>query len=783
MANRQFRRISRNFKRLFQWSFTRRSWKTRIFLLLLLGSALYALFLDFRVVNFFEGSRWQVPSRVYAAPTELFPGKQLSLDDVRSVLDQLNYSRRLDAKEPGSYSIQGERLLVNLRPFQLAEDELRQQQLILQFDDEILSDIRDEISGEAVDWFQLEPIFIGGIYPRNKEDRVLIQLKDIPPLLSKSLIAVEDQHFYEHWGLVPKSIARALLANIRAGRRVQGGSTLTQQLAKNIFLSNEKSLWRKANEALMALMLEMHYQKDEILEAYLNEVYLGQDGRRAIHGFGLASHFYFGRALNSLHPAEVALLVGLVKGPSYYDPRRYPKRALERRNLVLAEMRDAGLISQAQMSQYQGRGLNVTEKKPAGISEFPAFIDLVKAQLIQYYDDDDLRSQGLRIFSTIDVFAQRQMEKAITSQMARLQRRTNNEVALQMAAVFADSHTGEIKAIAGDKDLRFSGFNRALNASRPIGSLIKPFVYLTALENPARFNLGSLLDDSTAILEGSEWEDWTPSNYDRQLHGQVPMYRALSRSYNLATVDLGMQVGIKKVLANLQAMHVAEQAQAYPSLFLGSVELTPLEVAQIYQVLANNGFYTPLRAIRSVTTAQGQVLSQFPLKSEEIFNADVVYLINMALHNTAKTGTGKSLYRNYMSDREAVAGKTGTTDDKRDSWFAGFDGRKVGAVWLGNDENNPTGLSGSSGALPLWGASMQAMGVQTLELAPPPGVEFVRIDADNGALTPGHCTNTIEIPIIKGYLPSRQNQQCPSRSKVEKVLEDAFKWMQDALKK
>jgi penicillin-binding protein 1B len=573
--------------------------------------------------------------------------------------------------------------------------------------------------------------------------------------LIQALIAVEDRHFYSHLGVSPRGIARAMWTNLRAGQVVQGGSTLTQQLVKNYFLTSERSLGRKLMEAPMAMLLELHYSKQEILEAYLNEVYLGQAGSRAIHGFGLASRYYFGRPLESLSVEQLALLAGLVKGPSYYDPRRHPERAKQRRDLVLNLLQQQQLLSRQQLAQATASALGVVPKSSLTKGAFPAYLDLVKRQLRKDYRPDDLSSEGLQIFTSLDPIVQKQAETSLAQVVDQLQKRHGEKlVKLQGAVVVGHSQTGEVVALVGDRQPRYQGFNRALDAVRPIGSLVKPAVYLSALEQPQRYTLISPIDDEPIEIQNPDGSAWVPRNYDRQTHGRVPLHRALSHSYNLAAAQLGMEQGMPKIVETLERLGVKREVKPYPSTLLGSLSLSPFEVAQIYQTIAANGFDTPLRAIRSVLTAQGQLLSRYPFELQQQFDPAPVHLLQYALQETAREGTAKSLYRRFPASLN-LAGKTGTTNDQRDSWFAGFSDDFLAVVWLGHDNNQPTPLTGSSGALPVWSELMARLRPQPYQAVAPAQISYHWVDSEQGVRTEQGCDNARLIPFINGSEPQQ----------------------------
>ncbi|MCB1802278.1 MAG: transglycosylase domain-containing protein, partial [Gammaproteobacteria bacterium] len=548
--------------------------------------------------------------------------------------------------------------------------------------------------------------------------------------------------------------------NVQAGRAVQGGSTLTQQLVKNFILTSERSLWRKFNEALMALVVDARYTKDDILEAYANEIFLGQDGQRAIHGFGLGAHFYFNRPVSELRLHESALLVALVKGASYYNPRRHPQRALERRNLVIEQMAAQGMISAAEAAEAQRQSLDVSSRGVANAHRVPAFVDLVRRQLRRDYREEDLTSEGLRIFTTFDPWVQSQAADALDRRLSRIEKaRKLTADSLQGAVVVASAQHGEIQALVGDRDAGFAGFNRALDAVRPIGSLVKPAIYLTALAQPGRYTLTTLLRDAEVDLKLPGGQRWQPQNYDKAVYGEVPLHAALARSLNLSAVNLGLDLGLGAVIDTLRALGVNREIDAFPSLLLGALSLSPLEVTQVYQTLAAGGFRSPLRAIRAVLDAQQRPLQRYPLTVEQAADPAAVFLLNRNLVEVAESGTAAALQRMLPSGLQ-VAGKTGTTNDLRDSWFAGFSGDRVAVVWVGRDDNASTGLTGSQGALPVWGDLMSRIDNLPLQLLPPEGVEYHWIDS-SGRLAGRDCPGAVAYPYMAGSQPTL-TADCPA---------------------
>lgn len=710
----------------------------------------YLGYLDYTVRYHFEGKRWALPAWVYASPLELYAGYPITADQLENMLEQLNYRKDPKLSSPASYFRNKGQIALRTRAFQFADGMEPSRTVRLAFRADQLADLYDENRADRLALLRLDPVLIGSFYPTRQEDRILVRLEEVPEVLLKALLSIEDRDYYQHHGISFRAILRALWANLKAGGIVQGGSTITQQLVKNFYLTSERSWWRKFNEAIMALILDARYGKDEILEAYLNEIYLGQERARAIHGFGLASEFYFNRSLRDLELHHIALLVALVRGPSYYDPRRHPDRVLDRRNRILEMMREQRLIAFEQAEKAKHKPLEVTERHHFTTAGYPAFLDLVKRQLRLEYRDEDLTSEGLRIFTTLDVIVQQQLEKRAVSTLRELEKRQAVQ-ALQSAVIITRRDSGEVVALLSGRDPREAGFNRALDALRPIGSLIKPAIYLTALES-SDYTVTTLLDDTPVRLKNERGDIWAPTNYDQKFHGRVAFHTALAHSYNLATVHLGLDVGLARVAKTLRHLGVSRPINLYPSLLLGASAFSPLEVAQMYQTLAGDGFATPLRAIRSVLSKEGEALQRYPLTVRQTVDPGAVYIINTILQEAMREGTGRSVY-NVLPDSFKVVGKTGTTDDLRDSWFAGFSGDYLGVVWLGRDDNRSSHLSGAQGALQLWARTMKSISVEPVELIPPDNIELVWIDSATGLRGNNLCSETAQYPFIAGSAP------------------------------
>ncbi len=712
----------------------------------------WMVYLDHTVKTEFEGRKWDLPSRVYARPLTLFPGQPMTGAFLLRELQAAGYREAAGANRPGSYSRNGDRFTIYSRDFQFAD----RKQAALRFQVSVgsgevagLADHR----GQAISLARLDPAEIGSIYPLHNEDRSVVRLDQVPPLLITGLQAVEDRQFKHHYGVDLKAIARALWANLRHRRVVQGGSTITQQLVKNYFLSHEQTVLRKLNEAMMAVLLEWRYSKPEILEAYLNEVWLGQQGARAIHGFGRAAEYYFNQPLERLDGDQLALLIGLVKGASYYNPRRHPERALDRRNQVLKAFLDTGLMDAAAYAAARGRPLQVTAQARSGQASYPAFIDLVKRQLRDQYREQDLRSEGLRIFTTLEPATQAAAEQSAEDGLSALAAAGLPED-LQSAMVVVDIHNGEIQALVGDRLAGRVGFNRALDARRQIGSVIKPLVYLQALQHPETFNLLTEVEDLPVELRLANGDLWQPRNYDGESHGTVTLLEALSQSYNQATVQVGLKVGVPNIVQTLGLFNLQDAVEPVPSILLGAAEFTPLEVAQVYQSLAAGGYTSPLRAVTAVLDANGTALSRYPLNLSPLPRRDAVALVNYALTQVVDKGTGRGLRRWLPSDL-TVAGKTGTTNERRDSWFVGYTRNRLGVVWVGLDDNRPAGVTGSNAALQLWGRAFARLPLKSLTLDLPEGVGWYWVDPVEMALATEDCPGAAKMPFAEAALPAR----------------------------
>jgi penicillin-binding protein 1B len=724
--------------------------KGKLLVVFIIVFGAYSVYLDAQIRAKFAGNKWQVPAQIFARPMYLRVKQEISIKEIEEELQLLGYRRVTRADSSGEYQVLNNRLRIQRRKFDFAHGNEDQRYIEITFKNDRISQIEDLTYGDNTNSIYLEPWLVTRLVSSGREDRMLVQINDVPPILTQALVSIEDQDFYQHFGVAPLSILRALMANISAGRTVQGGSTLTQQLVKNLFLTREKSLTRKAKEALMALIIEVRYSKDTILEAYLNEVFLGQNGDTGVFGFGLASYFYYDRPLNELSIDEIATLVGIIKGPSYYNPRKYIDRALSRRNLVLRSMFENNQLSPNEYQDLVKRPIKLASGASLKKDKHPAFMDQVRRELRLVLDNPDIRQSGLKVFTTLDSNAQVKAERAVSQGVAKQEKRIGKSD-FEAAMIVTDIESGEIRSIVGSRNTDYAGFNRVLDAKRSIGSLIKPAIYLTALEQAADYNLATHLTDEPIKLKSTYGKMWEPLNSDKKFRGKVPLVTALSRSLNVPTVTLGMTLGLSNIADTIWRLGVEEELQLYPALTLGAVNFSPFQVNQMYQTIANNGRYIPLHSITAIMSPSNNLLWNFNQASEQRVDEQATYLLNYALHKVTLEGTAKAVRSNFPDVN--MAGKTGTTDDYRDSWFSGFDNNILVTSWIGKDNNEPVNLSGASGAMQLFIGYQQQQAPKSLVRRFPDGLGIAHFDNATGELSRAGCKDTYSLPAIIDALP------------------------------
>lgn len=708
----------------------------------------YAVYLDGSVSARFEQNRYQAPALLYSRALELNAEHNVSRTRIEAELRALSYSSSPSAREPGEFNARDNTILLNRRAFDFADGFEPSQRLQLVFEQGYLHQVRAWPSQQVLDYARLEPQLIGRFAADSGEDRLLVNLEQVPQLMRDTLLLIEDRDFYQHRGVKPTAIARAAMANLAAGRTVQGGSTLTQQLVKNMYLTHDQNLWRKFNEAIMALSLDYRFEKDEILEAYFNEVYFGQDRGHAIHGVGLASQYFFGKSVEDLNPAEIALMVGIVQGPSLYDPRRRPERATARRELVLKLMFEQDLITQVQYLAALDAPLVRRESSRLVQGDRPDYVDLVQRELRELVPGREWQQTGLRVFTYYDPYLQAQAERALVERRSRL-----DVEELEGAMVVSDYRQGVVRALVGSVSPNSGGFNRALDANRPIGSLVKPFTYAAAMENPGQFRLETLLDDSPLTLVDERNREWSPRNFDGQFKGAVTLYQSYIESRNIPAVRTGMDIGVEQVRELLYNAGFNRRTHAYPSLLLGAVDMSPLQVAQIYGPLLNEGRQHRLTSIETVTTHWHQPLYVALHLEEPVLSVEASYLSTFAMQGVVREGTGRAV--GAQTGQLGLGGKTGSTNELRDSWFVSFDNRHLVTVWLGRDDNQPVGLSGSVGALPVAGDFWMAAGVESVQRDLPASLKEGAFDRVSGYAVSRQCEGVYMLPSYEYEAPER----------------------------
>jgi penicillin-binding protein 1B len=755
------------------------------------AAAAFIVSLDRQVRERFEGTQFRVPSRVYSAPAILYPGLDWRLFGLEAALSRLGYREATSSRDlpPGQYLWEGSRLRVHLRAFEHPTRPEPARDVAITLRGNAIADIREIGGGESLGAVLLEPEPLGSYFGPVREQRELVRLSDVPQHLIDAVLAVEDQRFATHSGIDFRRIAGAMLANLRAGRVAQGGSTLTQQLVKNFFLTPERTWRRKVREACMAVIVEARYDKAAILESYLNEIYLGQRGATAVHGVGEAAHLYFGKSVSRLSIAEAGLLAAIIQSPNGISPYRDPERALKRRNLVLELMAKQGRLDEAAFAQAREEPLRLSAVTPdPGDARF--FLDFLHRQLTQVYTPDQLTEEGLRIYSTLDRRLQQIAARALDEGLRDLEKRRPKLASdpahpLQGCLVVVRPQTGELLALVGGRDYRDSQFDRCSQARRQPGSVFKPFVYIAALEPrdaiPA-ITLASTLDDTPLEISTPDGP-WRPKNFDGEFHGRVGVREAIERSMNVATVRLARDVGLRNVVDVAQRLGIESPLPAVPSLALGTAEVSPLELARAYATLASGGVRPETQAIEDVVDPAGGVLARRELRFLRVLDPGTAYLATSLLEGVAERGTAAGVRAGGL--RGPIAAKTGTTDEERDLWFMGFTPDLVAVVWIGFDDPRSVGMPGAQGALPVWrrfvedesggnvrGAFPRPTSLERAEIAPSGAIALEGCPDEHRTeyFLPGTLPTTF---CPDGQLFGRRTDRAPRRER------GFFEWLRD----
>jgi len=741
--------------------------------------AAYVFHLYLEIDEHFSGRRWSIPSKVFSDTTVLYPGQFFGRISLEKKLERLGYRKVNHSPEKmGEMRIEGDRWEVFLHDLKVPHSNRQGFPLELGFDGNRIASAVHLKTRKTVAFLELEPELLMLFFGAQREQRRLVSIKELPRHVIHAVLAAEDSRFYEHMGVDPIGILRALYTNVRHGEIRQGGSTITQQLAKNYFLTPERTFSRKVKELLLAVTIELAYGKDEILEIYLNEIYLGQKGSVSIHGIGEASHFYFGKPAARLSLDEGAAIAGLIRAPNLYSPYEDRKRCEQRRNAVLDAVHKNGWISRDQAADAVSKPIRLSGHETYE-RQAPYFIDYVSRQLASLYPAEELSSLGLSINTTLDTEVQRAAERALTrglDGLAESKISRDPKIKPQGAVLVMQPKTGYILAMAGGGDYGESQFNRLTQAKRQPGSAFKPFVFLCGLDS---FTPASLLSNEPAVYD-MEGKTWRPRNDSPVPEKQVSMRTALAKSVNLATVDLAMKVGLDKVVDTAVSFGFSSPLRPYPSLALGSSEVIPLELARAYCAFAADGVLPNPLSVKEVAGEAGDILERRNMTIERVTTPAKAFLISSMLRSAVEEGTGRSL--KSLGIDFPVAGKTGTTDDFRDAWFVGYTPDLLVLVWVGYDHGDPLPGPGSRVALPIWADLVnevrQHLSGGWFEV--PPGVVTREICSESGQLAlPYGCTHTMKEFFLEENTPTEYCHIHKSANPLDRIIKSVRDLIRD----
>jgi penicillin-binding protein 1B len=709
--------------------------------------------------KFDSSRRWDLPSRVYADATPLVPGLSYPRALLEPKLNHVGYHEAAQkVATPGEYRYDGKSLEIYLQNFDYPDMEFGATPVIVDFDGSEIRAIRRLTDNVTLRGIRIEPELITSIYNNEMEDRLPVSLNAVPKQVSDAIISTEDKNFYHHEGISIRGTLAALWADIHQGSLHRGGSTLTQQLVKNLYLNPERTWRRKALEALMAILLEARYSKSEILGNYMNEIYLGQNGAVQIIGVEEASQVYFGKHVTYLTLNEAATLAGIIRSPNVLSPLKYPERAKPRRDTVLKLMLEQQKISESEYQTTLAAPLSVT-RFPRTSRSAPFFVDFVMRQLRETYPETQLKTEGLRIFTTLDTIMQRSAEQALDSGIANLTKQYKNiktsPTPLEGVMLTIQPGTGYVKALVGGRNYSKTQFNRAIQAKRQPGSLFKPFVYVTAMDpqlGPNAYTPATVLDDSPIAVQAGA-AVWRPQNYDNRFHGNVSVRDALAHSYNIPAVRAAIKAGVPNVIKTATNIGVNSRLEPYPSISLGSFEVTPLEIAYAYSVFANLGVKAEPVSILAVAKSDGKLLESREVKMKRVAPASVCYVMNDMLKDVFNYGTAAKA-RSLGFTRE-FAGKTGTTSNYRDAWFIGYSPRILSLVWIGFDDGHSVRLAGGDACVPIWTAHMNRVAglVPDVDWKRPDDVISREIDPQSGMLATPYCPQPKREIFVAGTEP------------------------------
>ena len=709
------------------------------------------IFVYFDAVDRFEVRRVSLPTRVFADSQPLRPSVPMSADEIVSKLKRLGYRDVGELDAPGKFTRDGNEIDIYLRGYEHPEGGREPVRVVVTTGGGSIDSVVRHGSGDPIETASLEPELLTSILSDRLENRNPVTLEQIPQHLIDAVVTTEDSRFFHHPGVDPVGIFRALFRNVKAGGVAEGGSTLTQQLVKNYYLTNERTIRRKIVEAFMAVILDARYSKNEILSAYLNDIYLGRDRSISIMGMGQASQFYFGKPVSEISIAEAALLAGMIRSPNNYSPFDDAERAKERRKTVLEAMNERDKITDEELATALDEPLpEEPTRTRRALGSIPYFVDAVLAELQQVYGIEDPAGRGLNVYTTVDLSWQDHSTRELEQGLERLEKNypriRNHDGPLQGVVVAADLETGEVRALVGGRDYEKSQFNRAISAERQVGSLFKPFVYAAAFEpslSHQNITPATLVNDQKFVLKRRFSKDWAPGNYEGVYHGVVTVAQALEQSMNAASVRVGLATGVDAVIRAAHALGIEKDLPDVPSIILGSVEVPPIQIAQSYATIGRLGSRIPLHTVRYITDEDGELMARGDVESVQTFpDRDLFLLVNM-MEGVVDRGTAARA--RSLGFRKTAAGKTGTTNDKRDAWFAGFTPKTLAVTWVGFDDNAPMGVSGSEAAVPIWTSLMKAITSEDTdqEFRVPAGIVFTQIDRTTGGLATPYCPENV----------------------------------------
>jgi penicillin-binding protein 1B len=716
----------------------------------------YCLYLSIKIENRFSGRRWNIPSRVFSDSVILMPGQGIRPELLKDKLKALGYRETASKpRQTGEMKVSGAEINIFLHDLKMPGVDRPGFPVRISFGNGSIQSIRSAIGVKELPMIELEPEEVMLFYGDEHERRRLIKLDQAPQHLINAVLAAEDRHYFSHFGLDPLGVLRAMFVNLVHGEIRQGGSTITQQLAKNYFLTNERTLTRKFNEVLIALIIDAQYDKKQTLEMYLNEIYLGQKGSASINGIGEAAFFYFGKLVSDLTLSESAVLAGLIKSPGQYSPFADKKISTERRDMVLKAMRENDMICESDLQNALAAPVRTAAYSQTN-KKAPYFMDYLSQQLREMYPPEVLRGMGLSIYTTIDMQVQAAAEQALANGLERLEnaqpalRRDDPAKPLQGAVVVIDPKSGAIKAMVGGRNYGTSQFNRITQARRQPGSSFKPFVYLSGLDvcTPATM----LSNEPRTIKVGGR--PWQPKNYDEIPETRLSMRESLARSVNLTTIDLAMRTGLSRIIVTARQFGFSTPLTPSPSMILGASEVIPIELARAYCAFASGGVLPVPFTLRKVIDENGIVLALRHMQAKRIITQDKAYVMNSLLRSVVTEGTARSLAGRGVT--VPAAGKTGTTNDSRDAWFAGYTPDLLALVWVGFDDGDSIHNTGASAALPIWADIIASVPQYTTGswFKMPEGVVTRAVCKESGQLARvGGCPNQKDEIFLSAHVP------------------------------